>query len=67
MALLGAVSFHDGSGSWAKPGAVHDTAIDATAATRTQFNQNVFMGETSMGRSADDSYLPAPLAPFWTI
>src|SRR5271168_1455642 len=48
MALLGAVSFHDGSGSWAKPGAVHDTAITATAAMRAQFSQRVFMGETSM-------------------
>jgi hypothetical protein len=67
MALLGAVSFHDGNGSWAKPGAVHDTAIAATAAMRAQSNQSVFMGETSMGQSVDDRYLSPPLAPFWTI
>src|SRR6266702_427292 len=64
IAFLGAVSFHDGNGSWAKPGAVDDIAIDVIAAMRTQFRQTVFMGETSMGQSADDGCLPPPPAPF---
>ena len=34
MAFLGAVSFHDASGSWAMPGAVHDIEISATAVTQ---------------------------------
>src|SRR5450755_257800 len=54
MAFLGAVSFHDGSGSWARPGAGHHIDASATAATRTQLIQTVFMGETSINRSAHD-------------
>jgi hypothetical protein len=33
---------------WAKPGAVHDTAINTTATMRTQLNQYVFTGEPSI-------------------
>jgi len=59
MAFLGAVSFHDGNGSWAMPGAAH-TVINAAIAIRTQY---VFTGQTSISQSTDDGYLPPPLLP----
>jgi hypothetical protein len=44
MAVLGAVSFHDGSGAWARLGAVQEIANSAMAAARTRLI-HVFINE----------------------
>jgi len=46
---LGAVSFHAGSGSWAKPAFVYDVTASAIAATRTKLIKYVFMDDTFIG------------------
>src|SRR5688572_29885244 len=43
IACLGAVLFQDGSGSWARAGAVQDVVIRPTTAMRARSIQNGFM------------------------
>ena len=47
------MSFHDGSGSWARPGTVHDIAISKMAATRTKLIQYVFMDDIPVSEPGD--------------